>query len=146
MKIFFVAILSAALPTFAASDTVVIDPWARASILASRPGAAYLTMHSDNGDRLIAIESQAAGHIMLHSTETDANGVSRMMHIEQLDLPPGQPVLLAPGGKHLMLMNLGAKLEEGSSFALTLRFETAGDITVDVPVLAATATGLEGAE
>jgi copper(I)-binding protein len=109
-------------------------------------GAAYLTLESDTGDRLIGIETPAANRVMLHGTETDASGVSRMVHIAELDLPPGETVTLAPGGMHLMLMNLATKLKEGSTFPLILRFEADGDRTVEVPVLGVGATGPEGAE
>ncbi|EAQ24921.1 copper chaperone PCu(A)C [Roseovarius sp. 217] len=146
MKTIALAVVCAALPTLAAADVSVTDPWARASILASRPGAAYLTLESDIADRLTALETPAAGHVMLHDTVTDANGVSRMNHIEALDLVSGTPVTFAPGGMHLMLMGLTGKLEEGSTFPLTLSFENAGDITVKVPVLSVTATGPENAE
>ena len=47
---------------------------------------------------------------------------------------------------HLMLMALNEKLEEGSTFPLTLTFEDAGEISVEVPVLGIAATGPEGAE
>jgi len=130
----------------AMADVTVSDPWARASILASRPGAAYLTLESDIADRLMALETPAAGHVMLHGSETDKTGVSRMHHIETLDLAPGTPITFAPGGMHVMLMDLVEKLEEGRTFPLTLSFETAGEITVEVPVLSITATGPEGAE
>ncbi|WP_104018103.1 copper chaperone PCu(A)C [Roseovarius nitratireducens] len=146
MKPIALAVFCAALPTLAAADLSVTDPWARASILASRPGAAYLTLESDIADQLTALETPAAGHVMLHDTVTDTNGVSRMNHIEALDLTPGTPVTFAPGGMHLMLMDLTGKLEEGSTFPLTLTFENAGEITVEVPVLSVTATGPGNAE
>jgi copper(I)-binding protein len=47
---------------------------------------------------------------------------------------------------HLMLMGLAEKLEEGNTFPLTLSFENAGDITVEVSVLGLAATGPEDAE
>jgi len=140
------AALCAALPTIAAAEMTVSEPWARASILSDRPGAAYLTLQSDVADRLMSLRTPIAGQAMLHGTETDANGVARMAHIEVLDIEPGTPVTFAPGGMHLMLMGLTGKLEEGSTFPLTLSFENAGEITVDVQVLGIAATGPEGAE
>jgi len=119
---------------------------ARASILANRPGAAYLTLESDIADRLMSLGTPVAGQVMLHGTEADANGVARMAHIEALDIEPGTPVTFAPGGMHLMLMGLTGKLDEGSTFPLTLSFQHAGEITVEVQVLGIAATGPEGAE
>jgi copper(I)-binding protein len=136
-----VAALAAIFPGLAAAEITVTDPWARATILANRPGAAYLTLESDTDDRLVAIETPAAGHVMIHRIETDDSGVSRMVHLETLDLPPGKPVTLAPGGMHLMLMGLAGKLEEGGTFPLTLRFEEAGEMTVEMPILGVAAAG-----
>lgn len=78
---------------------------------------------------------------MLHGVETDGAGVSRMVHLEALDVSAGTPATLAPGNLHLMLMDLSRKLEEGESFPLTLVFEAAGEVTVEVPVLGPGAMG-----
>lgn len=127
-----------------AEELVRIDaPWARATILASRPGAAYLTLTSADGDRLVSVETPVADQVMLHTTD-DADGISRMSHLESLQLPPGEAVTLAPGGMHLMLMGLHQKLVEGESFPMMLRFEVAGERNVDVPVLGVAATGPGG--
>jgi copper(I)-binding protein len=126
-----------------AEDLVRVDaPWARATILASRPGAAYLTLTSAGGDRLVAIGTPVADQVMLHATD-QVEGISRMSHLETLELPPGQTVTLAPGGMHLMLMGLREKLVEGESFPLKLRFEAAGEISVEVPILGVAASGPE---
>ncbi len=135
MKLLVASLLTFAMPMAAQAEIIVSDPWARASVLASRPGAAYLTLTSDELDRLLEVTSPVAGHVMLHGIETDAAGVSRMVHIEGLHISPGTPVTLAPGSSHLMLMDLSRKLEEGESFPMTLVFEAAGKLTVEVPVL-----------
>ncbi|HET7409704.1 MAG TPA: copper chaperone PCu(A)C [Paracoccaceae bacterium] len=141
---FAAAALLALLPMSALADQTVSvsQPWARASIIASRPGAAYLTLESRTGDRLTGASTPAADELMIHAAE-EANGVSRMVHLPALDLPAGEPVTLAPGGMHLMLVGLAAKLEEGASFPMTLRFERAPDLTIKVPVLGIAARGPE---
>lgn len=140
------AALLMAVPSVSIAEVAVTDPWARASILASRPGAAYLSLTSDSGDRLLAATTPVADLVMIHAAATDANGVSRMVHVEVLDLAPGQTVTFAPGGMHLMLMDLEGKLDEGTRFPLTLTFETAGEMTVEVPVLGVAATGPVGGQ
>lgn len=137
------AALAVALPLAAHGEVTVSDPWARASVLASRPAAAYLTLVSDGDDQLIEASSPVAAEIMVHSTEMDDAGLSRMRHVKTVDLPAGEAVTFAPGGMHLMLTGLSRKLAEGTTFPLTLRFETAEEITVDVPVLGAGASGPE---
>ncbi|MGR3746373.1 MAG: copper chaperone PCu(A)C [Pseudooceanicola nanhaiensis] len=143
MKLFLAAVCTAMFSAAALAEVVVSDPWARASILASRPGAAYLTLRSDADDRLLSATTPVADHVMIHASETDADSVARMIHLDALDLPAGRMVRFAPGGMHLMLMGLAGKLDEGASFPLTLTFERAGAITVGVPVLGVAATGPE---
>lgn len=134
MKLIAASIIVAVIPVVAQAEVIVTKPWARASVLASRPGAAYMTVVSDTDDRLVEIKTPVAGHVMLHRVETDPAGVNRMVHLETLDLSANAPVTLGPGGLHLMLMNLSAKLQEGEKFQMTLFFETAGEVTVEVPV------------
>ena len=141
MKLLTASILAAAMPIAAQAEVTVTDPWARASVLASRPGAAYLTLTSDEADRLLEVTSPVAEQVMLHKVETDGAGVSRMLHLDALDVLPGKPVMLAPGDMHLMLMGLSRKLNEGESIPLNLVFESAGPVAVEVPVLGPGATG-----
>ncbi len=139
-----VFVLATFFASAAAADVTVTDPWARASILAARPAAAYVTIESTNHDRLIQIRTPIAAKVMIHATETGTDGVSRMRHIEGLELPAGQVVSLAPGGLHLMLMGVESKLQEGTSFPMTLVFEKAGEIAVEFLVLGAAAAGPDG--
>ncbi len=132
--LFAVVLALSPLSAMAGDAVRIIDPWARASILASRPGVAYLTMESTRDDRLLTVESPVAARVMIHAV-TNRDGVNRMVHLDALDLPAGEPVVLAPGGTHLMLMGLKARLSEGARFPVTLGFERAGVVTVTVPVL-----------
>ncbi|SFH29239.1 hypothetical protein SAMN04488020_109148 [Palleronia marisminoris] len=146
MKLPILALLATALPLAAHADVAVSDPWARASILTSRPAAAYLTLVSDGDDRLLEVSTPVAAEVMVHATEVDDAGLSRMNHVATVELPAAEAVTFAPGSMHLMLTGLSKKLIEGTSFPLTLRFETAGRVTVDVPVLGVGASGPEGGQ
>lgn len=129
-----VAVCLISLPAIAEEPVRVFDAWARATILSSRPGAAYVTIESVSGDRLLAVTTPVADGVMIHAIENEDN-VSRMKHIEVLEMPAGQRIALAPGGMHLMLMGLHGKLSEGMKFPMTLSFEKAGEITIEVSVL-----------
>ena len=48
----------------------------------------------------------------------------------------GGSVQLAPGGVHLMLIDLKEPLKQGETFPLTLTFAKAGAMTIKVPVKA----------
>ena len=60
--------------------------------------------------------------------------VMRMREVNAIDLPAGKTVELKPGGLHIMLVGLKAPLKAGERFAMKLRFEKAGEVTIDVPV------------
>ena len=55
-----------------------------------------------------------------------------MRSVEALDVVPGMPTVLKPGGLHVMLMRLKAPIEKGQNFPLTLTFEGAGTVNVRV--------------
>ena len=73
-----------------------------------------------------------ASHIQLH-TYGNCTGHNRMQKVQTLDVPQGI-LTLAPGGHHIMLMDLNRPLTEGERVSLILTFKHAGDIAVRVPV------------
>ena len=79
----------------------------------------------------------------MHEMAMDGS-VMRMRQVDAIDLPAGQAVELKPGGLHIMLMDLKAPLKAGDTVPLTLRFEKAGEHTVQVPVRAAPAAAASG--
>jgi len=117
-------------------DLSIEGAWARASAGPAGAGAAY--MHIANGgggaDRLVAASTPRAGKAELHE-HVHQDGVMRMREVEGgMALAPGQHTMLEPGGLHVMLFGLTAPLKEGERFPLTLRFERAGEVTVEVDV------------
>jgi copper(I)-binding protein len=118
-------------------------PWARPTAPAQKVGAGYLTIRNQGGeaDRLVAARTPVVPMVELHTHEIDAQGVARMKQIEAIDVPPGATVELAPGGLHLMLMGLTEPLREGARFPLTLRFERAGEVEVEMQVEGSAAGG-----
>lgn len=139
------AAVPSALPAHGHGDSVeIVEPWARAS-LAGRNSAAYMTIvnHGAAQDRLVAAASPVARVVELHTHRMD-NGVMRMRPVEAIEVNVGEPAVLRPGGLHVMLIGLTRDLKAGETVPLTLRFETAGERTVEVPVLPAGAAGPGG--
>jgi copper(I)-binding protein len=132
----------AAAPAFAAGGIEVQDAWARASASAHKTGAAYLTLvnRGDAVDRLVSASTPAAERAEVHA-HLHEGGIMRMRKVDGVDVHPGEPVVFAPGGLHVMLMGLTKPLDEGARFPLTLHFEKAGDLTVQVAVLGVGAAG-----
>ena len=127
------ALLSAAALASAGGAMTVEDARARI-LLPTRPGAAWLTVrNSGAADRLLGAESPAAERVELHR-HIHRDGVMTMRRVEAIDIPAGGEAALEPGGDHLMLFGLEPGLKTGGSFPLTLLFETAGAVTVEVRV------------
>ena len=123
----------------------VDHPWARATIGQVKNGAAYLTVanHSDQPDTLVGVDSPVAKRVELH-THMMEDGVMKMRKLDGIEVNPGEPAVLAPGGLHIMLIGLHAPLVEGESFPLTLTFEQAGSVEVEVKIDKATAKESSG--
>ncbi|MFM2130329.1 MAG: hypothetical protein RL477_1875 [Pseudomonadota bacterium] len=118
-----------------AGSLVVSRPWARATVGTSRPGGAYLTIvnKGTTADRLLRAETPVAAMCELHRSIMDG-GMMRMTPIEAIEIPPGGEVKFAPGGLHLMLMGLREPLAAGKPVPLTLIFEKAGRVSVELAV------------
>jgi len=120
------------------------DAWSRATPAGSRVGVGYLRIVNDgeHADRLIGASSSAAGRVMVHRT-VEADGTTRMEHqSDGVAIPAGARVTLEPGGYHLMLMQLEQPLGKGDRVPVTLTFEHAGPIEVELAVRGMT-EGLE---
>lgn len=125
-----------------ANDIMVTGAFARASASpAVKVGGVYLSlMNHGAADRLVAIASRAAKSAELHRMVMDGD-VMKMEPVGPLDLPAGAMLNMAPGGMHVMLMDLVRPLKQGDTVELTLTFEKAGAVTVTVPVASPGAMG-----
>lgn len=120
----------------AAADIEVVNPFMRAAPMTGGTGAAFLTIHNHGGaDRLVAAEAGISKSVELHTHVKDGD-IYRMRKVESLALPEHGTVELKPGGDHIMFIGLNAPVKEGSAVQLTLKFEKAGAVVVQVPVQA----------
>lgn len=131
--LFCAALLLGASPALA--EISIEDPYARASN--TRAGAAFMVIRNSGAedDRLIAVTSDVSARVELHTHKDMGNGVMRMMEVEEgFAIPAGGQHALARGGDHVMFMGLNAPFENGQSLSVTLTFEKAGDMVVEIPV------------
>ena len=129
-------------PRLQARDARDRHPWARATPPTAPAGGGYLTVTNKGTteDRLISVKSPAAGAVQVHEMKMEGN-IMRMREVEGgLAIPPGATVALAPGGLHLMMMGLREPLKQGERVPVTLVFEKAGSINVELAVIAIGAT------
>ncbi len=140
---FFAAILSASVMSYAAlahaesfnlGALEIQDPWARASSGRAHAGAAFMTiLNKGETDRLLKAEANVSKAVELHTHIKDGD-IMRMRQVEAIDITGGSKTELQPGGLHIMFIGLEKKLSEGSSFPLTLIFEKAGQVEIQVDV------------
>ncbi len=116
----------AALSTTPAMAQVTVDhAWFRATPPNATTGVLYFSLASRVADRLVGVSTPAAHMAELHQTEMSGN-VMEMRPIEGgLALPAGKTVTLAPGGTHVMLMELTGPLKAGTSLPVHLTFQSA---------------------
>ncbi len=123
----------------------VSTPWARATPGGAKVGAAYLEIKGAIGgdDILVAASSPIAGTVELHTHAHDG-GVMRMRRVDKIAVGRGATVAFRPGGLHIMLIDLKQPMKEGDRVPLALRFEKAGEVALEVPVLKVGAPGPGG--
>lgn len=128
------AVLAACSAARAADGPQASAAWARATPPGVSVGAVYLRI--DGGtrpDRLLGASSPRAERIEFHRVE-NADGMMRMRRVAAIELPAGARVELEPQALHLMLIGLSAPLSAGARLPLTLRFETAGEQSIEALV------------
>jgi len=116
-------------------DLTIGHPSASPTAPGQPNGAAYLTIETVGTapDRLVGLSTPAAAAAEIH-TMSDEGGVMTMRRLDAVEVAPGAPVHFQPGGLHIMLIGLSGPLEAGKMVPLTLTFEKAGDITVELAV------------
>lgn len=116
-------------------NLTIEHPFARATTAHAMTGAAYFSVRNAGAaaDRLIAVKAAVSKRVGLH-TNIHEGGIMKMRPIKAVEVPAAGRVELKPGGKHVMFMGLKAPLVKGHEFPLTLVFEHAGEITVQVEI------------
>jgi copper(I)-binding protein len=128
---------------FKVGSLVVENPWARETPKGATVGGAYLEIKNNGAvpDRLIGGSVNVAKQFQVHNM-TMENGVSKMREVTGgLEIKPGATVKLEPGSSHVMLVGLTQPLRAGEKVHGTLKFEHAGTIDIEYPVLGIGAKG-----
>lgn len=127
---------------FKAGSIEIGHPWSRATPPGARTGAGYLTLSNAGSadDKLVSASSPSAEKVEVHEMSI-TDGVMNMRRVDGLAIPAGGSAALAPGGYHLMLMGIKAPFKEGQMIPVTLTFEKAGSVEVQLQVDKMGATG-----
>lgn len=120
-----------------AGGIMIDDAYARSSGKMAKAGAAFMMIHNqtDIDDRLISVSSENAKIVQLHTHLKSDDGVMKMRHVPDGFLVPANGMhMLSRGKDHVMFMGLMDPWEHGQSISLTLVFENAGEIDIQVDI------------
>ena len=126
-----------------AGSLTITGGFSRATLPNAPVGGGFLTITNTGSedDRLISATSPIAGEVQIHEMKMEGDVMKMAQLPDGLPIPAGQTVTLQPGGFHLMFMQLKQALVEGTKLPVTLTFEKAGTVEVELDIegIAATA-------
>jgi copper(I)-binding protein len=137
------AAMRAADATVTVGDLEITGAFSRATLPNAPVAGGYLTItnHGAADDRLIAVATPVAGTSQIHEMKMEGDVMKMNELPDGLVIPAGETVALEPGGYHLMFMDLNAPLVEGQSVPVTLTFERAGTVELQLEVGSPAAKG-----
>lgn len=133
---------------YKAGSLEIVHPWARATPPGAAVGGGYTTIQNegDEADRLVAASAEIAGRTEIHEMKVQ-DGVMKMSPLaDGIVIPAHESVKLAPGGLHIMFMQLKGPLKQGERIPGTLTFEKAGTVKVEFAVEAIGASAPGGSD
>lgn len=117
-------------------DLTLSGAFTRATLPNAPVAGGYLTITNsgDTAERLIDAESPFSPDVQIHEMSV-VNDVMEMRQLpDGIEIPAGETVTLAPGGLHLMFMKLAQPFVEGETVPVTLVFESAGRVDIELAV------------
>lgn len=137
-----IAALITTLSNFAGAHeatVAVAQPFVRATVPQQKATGAFMTLRAAHEARLVGATSPVAGHVEIHEMKMEGD-IMKMRQIPSLALPADKDVALAPGGYHLMLLDLRQQLQPAQTVPITLTIDFGNgqrkDIAVNAPVQA----------
>ncbi len=124
-----------------AAGIKVENAWVRATAPGQQVAGAFMDITADADMALVTGASPAAKTVELHFMRMDG-GMMEMRELDKIDLPKGEKVSLEPGGMHVMLIGLKARIKPGDKVPLTLTVKDAKgarenvSVTLTVPAAA----------
>jgi Uncharacterized protein conserved in bacteria len=144
------ATLAFALPAQAHDITVgplqLNGPFTRATLPNAPVAGGFFTIVNTGteDDRLVSAASDIARETQIHEMALEGDVMRMRQLADGIPIPAGQTVVLAPGGYHIMFMGLNRALSEGETVPVTLKFEKAGEVLLDLHVEAVAADAPAG--
>ena len=122
---------------YTVGELEIAHPWSQELPPNAPTVAAYFVIHNSGktADRLLSVDSPISAVAELHEHVMQGD-LMKMQQVPSVDIPAGGNVMFAPMAYHVMLVNLKDRslLSDGKRFPLTMHFEKAGNVTVEVSV------------
>ncbi|MBD8877884.1 copper chaperone PCu(A)C [Roseibium polysiphoniae] len=137
--------VSAQAQDYKLGDLTIDHPWTRATPPKAAAAGGFVEIHNSGSeaDRLVSASSPAAGRTEIHEMAVN-DGVMTMRQLENgLEIPANGTAVLKPGSFHIMFMKLNAPITKGQKVPVTLTFEKAGEITVELTAEKIGAKGMD---
>ena len=120
------------------AEISIADPWGRPSPTYPTAGAFYMLIKNSGNapDKLLSGASPACGSVEIHEMVKKDDGTMGMNLVENpVEIPAGGQVELKVGGLHAMcIMKKDDQFAPGSTVDLTLKFEKAGEKTIQAEI------------
>jgi periplasmic copper chaperone A len=130
----FVFVLPALAADQHAGSLTVTQAWSRATPPGAVTGAAYFEIINAGAvDTLVRIESPVAREVETHMSSVEG-GMMHMRPMSSVKVPEHGRLRFDPNGLHVMLIDLQQPLKEGQRFPMTLVFQHAGRVSIEVVV------------
>ena len=116
----------------------LFNGWARATVPGAPNGAVFgfLVNLTGETDTLVGASTDVAEVVELHEMAMTDDDVMQMRMVEGgFVIEPNNYLELAPGGLHIMLINLQEQLAAGETLDLVLEFENEGEVALTVPIM-----------
>lgn len=110
------------------------DVWAKSGQVGPVPSAAFMEIkNKGTADKLISAYCDCAKSTELHNVKM-IDGAMKMYKVDAMDIPADGELKLKSGSYHIMLIGLTRPLVAGETVPLKLKFEKAGEVTVDAKI------------
>lgn len=121
---------------YAVGKLSIGDPWARGESDAAPQCGGFFTVTNKGGtaDRLVSASSRLAERIEIHAIKVVGGDIKMRPLPDGLRIPPETTLTLKPRGYHLLMLGLKEPLAKGKSLPVTLVFDEAGSVEIELVV------------
>ena len=113
----------------------VSNPYIYKPFVGARSAAGYLIIRNNAHKELNLLQvSTALGRAMLHKTTTTDDGIVKMEHLMEVNIPAGDELIMQPGGIHVMIMGISRPLIVGEKIPAKLKFSNGLEMDIEFTV------------